>query len=222
MAINFEIEAQVRHDAGKGASRRLRREGKLPAIIYGGGKPPQNLMIAHGPVMYSLEHEAFYSHILNVRIDGKTERAVLKDLQRHPYKRVLLHMDLQRVSEDEKLRMRVPLHFLGEEKAPGVKQGGGIVSHLVTEVDVSCLPRHLPEYLEVDVSNMNVNDTLHLSDIPLPEGVELIELSHGPEHDQPVVSIHIPRAAIEAAPTEEAEAPEAKAEGGEAGEEKGD
>lgn len=221
MAINFEIEAQVRHDAGKGASRRLRREGKIPAIIYGGDKAPQNLMLAHNPVMHSLEHEAFYSHILNVRIDGKVERAVLKDLQRHPYKRVLLHMDLQRVSEDEKLRMRVPLHFIGEDKAPGVKQGGGIVSHLVTEVEVSCLPKHLPEYLEVDVSHLNVNETLHLSDIPLSAGVELIELSHGPEHDQPIVSIHVPRAAIETEPGEAA-APESAAEGGAAGEEKGD
>lgn len=222
MAINFEIEAQVRHDAGKGASRRLRREGKLPAILYGGGKPPQNLVMAHGPVMHSLEHEAFYSHILNVKVDGKVERAVLKDLQRHPIKPIILHMDLQRVSEDEKLRMRVPLHFLGEDKAPGVKQGGGIVSHLVTEAEVSCLPKHLPEYLEVDVSNLHVNETLHLSDIRLPEGVELIELSHGPEHDQPVVSIHLPRAAIEAESGPAAAEPAAGAEGGAEGEEKKD
>lgn len=218
MTINFEIEAQVRHDAGKGASRRLRREGKLPAILYGGGKPPQNLALAHDPVMHSLENEAFYSHILNVKVGGKVERAVLKDLQRHPIRPIIMHLDLQRVSEDEKLRMRVPLHFLGEDKAPGVKQGGGIVSHLVTEVEVSCLPRYLPEYLEVDVGALNVNETLHLSDIRLPEGVELIELSHGPEHDQPVVSIHLPRAAVEAEPGEAA-APEA---GGAEGEEKKD
>lgn len=222
MTINFEIEAQVRHDAGKGASRRLRREGKLPAILYGGGKPPQNLMLAHNPVMHKLEHEAFYSHILNVKVDGKTVRAVLKDLQRHPYKAIILHMDLQRVSEDEKLRMRVPLHFIGENTAPGVKVGGGIVSRLVTEVEVSCLPKHLPEYLEVDVSNLNVNETLHLSDIRLSEGVELIELSHGAEHDQPVVSIHLPRAAIEAELGVAAATPEAAAEGGAAGEEKKD
>ncbi len=222
MAINFEIEAQVRHDAGKGASRRLRREGKLPAILYGGGKPPQNLMLAHNPVMHKLEHEAFYSHILNVKVDGKVVRAVLKDLQRHPYKAIILHMDLQRVSEDEKLRMRVPLHFIGEDTAPGVKVGGGIVSHLVTEVEVSCLPKHLPEYLEVDVSNLNVNETLHLSDIRLSEGVELIELSHGAEHDQPVVSIHLPRAAIEAEPGVAAVTAAVTPEGGAAGEEKKD
>jgi large subunit ribosomal protein L25 len=221
MTIKFEIEAQVRHDAGKGASRRLRREGKLPAILYGGGKPPQNLMLAHDPVMHSLEHEAFYSHILNVKVDGKVERAVLKDLQRHPCKRIILHMDLQRVSEDEKLRMRVPLHFIGEDKAPGIKQGGGIVSHLLTEVEISCLPKNLPEYLEVDVSKLNVNETLHMSDIRRPEGVELIELSHGAEHDQPVVSIHLPRAAIEAE-AGAAEVPEAAAEGGAEGEEKKD
>lgn len=213
MAINFELRAEVRTDAGKGASRRLRREGKVPAILYGAGEAPLMLTLEHNPVAHSLENEAFYSHVLNVNVGGKSVRAVLKDLQRHPYRALIMHVDLQRVSETEKLRMTVPLHFLGEDVAPGVKQSGGIVVHMLTEVEVSCLPRDLPEYLEVDVSNLHVNETLHLSNVRLPKGVELIELSHGPEHDQPVVSIHLPRAAVEAEPG--AEAPAAGAEGGE-------
>lgn len=213
MAINFELRAEVRTDAGKGASRRLRREGKVPAILYGAGEAPQMLSLEHNPVMHSLENEAFYSHVLTVNVGGKSVRAVLKDLQRHPYRALIMHLDLQRVSETEKLRMTVPLHFLGEDAAPGVKQSGGIVVHMLTEVEVSCLPRDLPEYLEVDVSNLNINETLHLSNIRLPKGVDIIELTHGPEHDQSVVSIHLPRAAVEA--ESGAATPAAGAEGGE-------
>ena len=165
MAISFELQATVRNDAGKGASRRLRREGKVPAILYGAGDAPLMLSLEHNPVMHSLENEAFYSHILNVNFGGKTVRAVLKDLQRHPYKPVIMHLDLQRVSEREKLRMNIPLHFLGEENAPSVKQLGGVVSHLVSEVEISCLPKDLPEYIEVDVSTLGLNETLHLSNL---------------------------------------------------------
>ncbi len=211
MAISFELQAEVRHDAGKGASRRLRREGKVPAILYGAGEAPLMLALNHNPVMHSLENEAFYSHILNVNFGGKAVRAVLKDLQRHPYKPVILHLDLQRVSEREKLRMTVPLHFLGEENAPSVKQSGGVVSHLISEVEVSCLPKDLPEYIEIDVSTLGLNETLHLSDLKLPAGVELIALTHGSEHNLPVVSIHLPRVAAE--PNEAAAAPAAKPEG---------
>jgi large subunit ribosomal protein L25 len=226
MNASFELEAQVRNDSGKGASRRLRREGKVPAIMYGGGQPPVSLMLEQDAVRHSLENEAFYSHILTINVDGSPVQAVLKDLQRHSYRPIIQHMDLQRISETEELRMHIPLHFIGEAVAPGVKLGGGIISHLVSDVEVSCLPRHLPEYLEVDVSNLQLNQTLHLSDIRLPEGVRIIALTHGPEHDLPVVSIHIPRAAVEAevvaAPAAEAEAAaapaaaEAKQEGGEA------
>lgn len=211
MAISFELQAVVRNDAGKGASRRLRREGKVPAILYGAGEAPLMLSLEHNPVMHSLENEAFYSHILNVNVGGKAVRAVLKDLQRHPYKPVLLHIDLQRVSESEKLRMNVPLHFLGEENAPSVKQLGGVVSHLVSEVEIFCLPKDLPEYIEVDVSALGMNETLHLSNLKLPAGVELVQLTHGPEHDLPVVSIHLPRVAAESEAA--AAAPAAKPEG---------
>lgn len=223
MAVSFELNAEVRNDTGKGASRRLRRAGKVPAILYGAGQSPQMLALEHNPVAHSLENEAFYSHILNVNVGGAAVRAVLKDLQRHPYKPIIMHMDLQRISETEKLRMHIPLHFTGEDKAPGVKQGGGVLSRFVTEVEVSCLPRHLPEYIQVDVGNLALNDTLHLSSLPLPEGVELVALLHG--NDLSVASIHIPRVVqeVEAAPTaaaaEAAAAPEAKpaAEGKEGG-----
>lgn len=220
MKATFELNAQVRNDSGKGASRRLRREGKVPAIMYGGGQPPVGLVLEQNPLRHSLENEAFYSHILTVNVDGQPVQAVLKDLQRHSYRPIILHMDLQRISETEELRMHVPLHFIGEAVAPGVKLGGGIISHLVTDVEVSCLPRHLPEYLEVDVSNLQLNQTLHLSDVKLPEGVRILALAHGAEHDLPVVSVHVPRAAVEveAAPAEAEAAPaaEAKPEGGEA------
>lgn len=216
MRVSFELNAQVRHDSGKGASRRLRREGKIPAIMYGGGQNPMSLALDQDAVRHSLENEAFYSHILTINVDGQTVQAVLKDLQRHSYRPIVLHMDLQRISESEELRMHVPLHFIGEAVAPGVKLGGGIVSHLVTDAEISCLPKDLPEYLEVDVSNLQLNETLHLSDIKLPAGVKLIALVHGIEHDLPVVSIHIPRAAVEAAaaPAAPEAAPEAKQEGG--------
>ncbi|MCC6301364.1 MAG: 50S ribosomal protein L25/general stress protein Ctc [Gammaproteobacteria bacterium] len=220
MSVSFELNAQVRHESGKGASRRLRREGKVPAIMYGGGQKPLSLVLEQDAVRHSLENEAFYSHILTVNVDGQAVQAVLKDLQRHSYRPIILHMDLQRISETEELRMHVPLHFIGEAVAPGVKLGGGIISHLVTDVEVSCLPRYLPEYLEVDVSGLQLNETLHLSDIKLPEGVKIIALTHGPEHDLSVVSVHVPRAAVEAETASVAEAAavptagEAKQEGG--------
>lgn len=206
MSSKFELRAEVRQDAGKGASRRLRRAGKVPAILYGGSEAPLMLSLDHDPVMHSLAHESFYSHVLTVHVGGKKVGAVLKDLHRHPYKPVIMHLDLQRVSATEKLRMNIPVHFIGADIAPGVKQAGGLVEHLLTEVAVSCLPQDLPEYLELDISGMNVGETLHLSNIRVPAGVELIDLQHGPEHDLPVVSIHLPRAAVEAAGEAAAEA----------------
>jgi large subunit ribosomal protein L25 len=155
MAISFELNAEPRTDTGKGASRRLRHAGKIPAIMYGGNKDPESLTLDHNEVIRNLEHEAFYSHILTVKVGGTETRAVMRDLQRHPSKPFVQHMDLQRVSESEKLRMHVPLHFLGEEAAPGVK-AGGMVSHEIIEVEVECLPKDLPEYIEVDVSGLNV------------------------------------------------------------------
>ena len=193
MSVDFILNAELRKDEGKGASRRLRRAGKVPAVIYGANKDAVSISLDHNDLVKHLEHEAFYSHLLTVKLEGKEEQAILKDLQRHPAKPLIMHMDLQRVSADHKIRMHVPLHFLGEDLAPGVKVGGGLVAHSLTEVEISCLPKDLPEYLEVDLSQMELNQALHLSDIKLPAGVEIAELAHG--HDLPVVTIHLPRAA---------------------------
>ncbi|MGD8569183.1 MAG: 50S ribosomal protein L25/general stress protein Ctc [Gammaproteobacteria bacterium] len=189
MSINFNVTAETRKDVGKGASRRLRHAGKIPGVIYGGGKDPLSLTMDHDEVLHQLENEAFYSHVLLVKVDGSEEKAVLKDVQRHPSKPKIMHVDFQRVSETEKIHMHVPLHFINEEIAPGVKIGGGLVSHLMTSVDIHCLAKHLPEYLEVDLASLEAGDSLHLSDIPLPEGVEIPELAQGPDHDVPIVSI---------------------------------
>lgn len=206
MSTSFVLEAQPRSERGKGASRRLRRAGQVPVILYGGGKEPISITLQHIELMHQLEKEAFFSHILTVKIDGKEEQAIVKDLHRHPSKPAVLHMDLQRVSATEKIRVHVPVHFMNEDKAPGVKEGG-LVTHSITEVEVSCLPKDLPEFIEIDMSTLELDGTLHLSDLVLPQGAELVELSHGKGHDQPLVSIHIARGAKEE--IEEAEAGEA-------------
>jgi large subunit ribosomal protein L25 len=193
MAVSFELNAEPRNDTGKGASRRLRRAGSVPAILYGGKEGPRALTLNHNQLLRSLEHEAFYSHILTINIGGTGTRAVLRDLQRHPSKPTILHVDLQRVSETEKLRMHVPLHFLGEDIAPGIKLGGGMVMHELIEVEVECLPQNLPEYIEVDISALDVGDSLHLSDLKIPQGLTLVELARGADHDLGVVSIHARR-----------------------------
>ncbi len=213
MSESFVLEAEPRTDLGKGASRRLRRTGKIPAVLYGGDQDPVALQLDHDKLLHQLDNEAFYSSILTIRLSGKEEQAILKDLQRLPGKPRLLHADFQRVKADEKIRVHVPLHFVNEDTAPGVK-AGGIVTHNLVEVEVSCLPGNLPEFIEVDLGNLDLDQTLHLSEIPLPEGVELVELSHGEGHDQAVVTIHLPRGAKEAGEEEGGEAAE---EGGEEG-----
>ncbi len=213
MSESFVVEAELRTDQGKGASRRLRREGKVPGVIYGAGKEPVSISVEQHVLQHQLENEAFYSHILSVKVGKNEEQAILKDLQRHPSKPIIMHMDLQRVSAKEKIRVHVPLHFLNEDTAPGVK-AGGLVSHHITEVEVSCLPKDLPEFLEVDLAGLDLEGNVHMSDIPLPKGVELVELLHGEGHDQSVVTIHLPRGAKEE--VEEAEAGEAAGEGTEA------
>jgi len=207
MAVSFELNAEPRNDMGKGASRRLRRAGQVPAILYGGDQQPQALTLNHNQLLRSLEHEAFYSHILSVNVGGTETRAVLRDLQRHPSKPYILHVDLLRVSATEKLRMHVPLHFIGEDIAPGVKLGGGMVMHELIEVEVECLPQNLPEYIEVDVSGLQVGDSLHLSDLKMPVGAMLVELARGEDHDLGVVSIHARRGGGD---EEEAAAPSAE------------
>ena len=208
----FELEAESRTDMGKGASRRLRRDGKVPAVIYGGDTDPQSISLVHSEILKRLDHEAFYAHILTVNIDGKPSKAVLRDMQRHPAKPLVMHMDFQRVNENQPIRVHVPLHFMGEDIAPGVK-AGGLVSHELIEVALEVLPKHLPEYIEVDVSAMNVGDSLHLSDLKLPETGSLVELARGEDHDLLVVSIQARRGTAEEEEGEAGEGGEAAAEG---------
>ncbi|MEM9057025.1 MAG: 50S ribosomal protein L25/general stress protein Ctc [Pseudomonadota bacterium] len=211
MSTTFELHGELREDKGKGASRRLRRSGKVPAVLYGGKDKPRAIALDHTELMHQLENEAFYSHILTIKVGDKQQEAILKDLQRHPAKRAVLHADFQRIVADEKLRTNVPLHFLNETTAKGVREGGGVISRLASDVEISCLPKHLPEYIEVDVADLEIDAMLHLSDITLPEGVELVELSYGADHDQPILAINRPRK--EEVDTDEGDEPAAAAEG---------
>lgn len=194
--ISFELNAQSRGDTGTGASRRLRNTGMVPGVVYGGGKPPVAFAVPQTDLLKSLEHEAFFSHVLNLKLAGGEEQVVLRDLQRHPYKVSVLHLDLQRVSATEALEMRVPLHFLGTDTAPGIKMGGEC-STFMTEVEVRCLAKDLPEYIEVDVSGLDIGDQITLSDLSLPEGVELLALVRGDQQDQLVANLHTPRSGAE-------------------------
>ena len=189
MTDKIDLVAEFREDQGKGASRRLRKDGKVPAILYGAGRAPRAISLQHNKLLRALEDESFYSSVLNIKVGDKEQPAILKDLQRHPAKHQILHVDLQRIVAGEQIRMNVPLHFIGEEIAPGVKLQGGVVSKLINEVSVICLPADLPEFIEVDVSAMNIEEILHLSDVKLPSGVEIPELAQGSDHDQPVVAI---------------------------------
>ena len=200
--MKFEIEAEAREELGRAKNRRLRKLGRVPAVVYGGGADPSPIALDRNNLVVQMGLEAFYTSILNLRIGGRIQPVVVKDVQRHPAKSVVLHLDFQRVVEDEEITLNVPIHFIGEEVAVGVKEQGGVIEHALTDVEISCLPANLPEYLEVDVSAMQLNDILHLSDIRYPEGVSSTQLVHG--HDSPVVAIHPPRReeAEEAAPEE--------------------
>lgn len=206
----FEVIAEARDALGKGASRRLRRTGRLPGVLYGAGKAPVSISLETSRVSKQMENEAFFSHILAVRVGGEEAQAVVKDLQRDPATSQILHLDLQRVSSTEELHMRVPLHFMNEEDSPG-RRHGGVISHLMVDVEIGCLPRDLPEYLEVDMSGLDVGDSLHLSELVMPEQVRLMALVHDPDNDQPVVTVQHPQK-LEAV---------AEAEGEEAAEEEG-
>jgi len=203
MKTSFELVAELRNDQGKGASRRLRRSGKVPAILYGGRSEASALALDHTKLQVMLDNERFYTTILSIKVGSESQSAILRDIQRHPCKNQIVHIDFQRVRDDEKLRVSVPLHFVNQGTAPGVKTQGGIVSHLKNEVEISCFPKDLPEYIEVDMGAMQLNDTLHLSNLKLPTGVECVDLAH--DRDPAIVSIHSPRAE-EAAPAVEAAA----------------
>ncbi len=195
MSVSYIVKAELREDQGKGASRRLRRlENKVPAILYGGkAKKPVSLSLKDNEIKKSLENEAFYSHILTIEFDGKEESAILKDLQRHPATGDVMHADFLRVSKNQVIHVNVPLHFTNEEACVGVKMGGGKISHQMVEVEVICLPGDLPEFIEVDMIDVEIDAIIHLSDLVLPKGVKVAALKHGDDHDLPVCSIHKPK-----------------------------
>ncbi len=193
---HYTLTANVRTELGKGASRRLRRKNEqVAAIIYGGEAAPQPITIDKPAFYKAIEDEAFFSSIIDIQIDGKSEQVVIRDLQRHPYKALVTHADFMRVDATHELTLNVPLHFLNEESCKGVKDEGGVLHVLNNDVQISCLPSKLPEYLEVDVANLGLGETIHLSDLKLPEGVTLVELTHGEEHDAGVVSVTHPTVA---------------------------
>ncbi|SHK73686.1 LSU ribosomal protein L25P [Marinobacter antarcticus] len=194
MSQDFVIEAFPRDDKGRGASRRLRREErKIPAIIYGAGKEATPISIWHNELKKALENEAFFSHILTIEVNGKKESVIMKDLQRHPYKLLLTHADFQRVEKDQEIFVHVPLHLLNEDSAPAIKTMGGVAFRLKTEVEVACLPQNLPEFIEIDMIDVEMDQIVHMSDLKLPKGVRIPALQHGAEHDQAVVSVSKPK-----------------------------
>jgi large subunit ribosomal protein L25 len=192
MSKSFEVVAETRNDQGKGASRRLRRAGKVPGILYGGKGEPSNITLEHLKLLTVIDNEKFYSSIINLKLDGQAQQAIVKDIQLHPARNAVLHVDLQRVLADQPIRIHIPLHFLNAATSPGVKVQGGLVSHLRNDIEISCLPKDLPEAIDVDMGAMNLNDTIFLKDLKLPPGVTVPELTQG--RNAPVVSIHAPRA----------------------------
>ena len=196
----FTLDAEVRTDLGKGASRRLRHANKVPAIIYGLGEEPVSITLAHNKVWRAQQEEAFYSHVLTLNVDGKSVEVLIKDMQRHPHKELVMHMDFLRVDAKQKVHTNVPVHFINEEN---ITTAGATVAHHVTEIAITCLPSNLPEFIEVDLADIEVGQTLHLSDVKFPEGVTSDELAKGADHDQAVVTANAPKG--KAADSEEAE-----------------
>jgi len=202
--MQIEIIANKRESKGTGASRRLRRADKVPGIVYGGGKDASSIELDHKQLFLQFRHEAFHASILMLNLDGKKEQVLLRDYQMHPVRTEIAHIDFQRVSATEKIHVKVPLHFINAETAPGVKLHGSIVTHILTEADVSCLAKDLPEFIEVDLGNMETGQTIHLSEIKLPKGVEFVKLAHG--DDSAVATVTKPRGATAAEEAEEAPA----------------
>jgi large subunit ribosomal protein L25 len=200
MATKHEIPAEGRNDEGKGASRRLRRAGKVPGIVYGNSKDAASIQLDHNTALLASQNEWFYSAILDLNLDGATQRVLLRDMQRHPFKPQLLHLDFQRVDENKAIRIRVPLHFLNQEKSPAGKMAGVLISHAITDIEIACLPKDLPEFVEVDLGELKVGDIVHLSDVKLPQGVEVPELRLGKEHDAAVVTAQELKEEVEVAP----------------------
>jgi len=217
MSNTITLDATKREDMGKGASRRLRHAKQLPGIVYGGKADPVSISLLQKDVQHKLPDEAFYSQVLSLKVDGKAEDVLLRDIQHHPYKQEVLHMDFIRVDMNKPVHVHSQLHFVGEDVSPGVKTEDGVVSHVLIEVELECLPKNIPEFIEVDLSDMHVGDVVHLSDLKMPEGVEVLALKHGEEYDSVVASMHVRKVAVEV----DEEAPEAAEEGGEAAAEEG-
>ncbi len=197
MTVNHEIKAESRQDTGRGASRRLRRADKVPAIIYGGSSVPENIQLYHNDVLLAARSEWFFSSILDISVDGKKQKVLLRDYQKHPVKQQMLHLDFLRIDEKRTLRVQVPLHFVNEDQAPASKLSGVLVNHEMAEVEITCRPSHLPEFIAVDLSGLDKGDVIHLSDLVLPEGVEIPELNLGKEHDHTVVAAKEARVQVE-------------------------
>jgi len=212
---DFELNAELRTDKGKGASRRLRRNADMiPAILYGAGKAPLSLTLAHKDIHKACENEAFFSHIITINADGDSQQAIVKDLQRHPAKDRIMHADFLRIQMDQAITVEVPLHFINEDSCVGVRQGGGNVSHNMTSIEISCLPGDLPEYIEVDIEHLDLGDAIHMSELRLVEALSIPSLQQGADHDHVVVSVNAPKrveevdeeaAAAEDAPAEESD-----------------
>ena len=197
MASKHEIKAQFRKDEGKGASRRLRHADLVPAVIYGGTQPPQSLQLVHNDIALAARNEWFFSSLLDLNIEGTVHKVLLRDLQRHPVKPRVLHLDFQRIDERKPIRLKVPLHFLGQEKSPAGKLAGVLITHEINEIEIACLPSRLPEHIDVDLSALEKGDIIHLSSIALPEGVEIPALKLGKEHDLAVVLAKEARVEVE-------------------------
>jgi large subunit ribosomal protein L25 len=211
--MSLVLNATLREDMGKGASRRLRHANMLPGIVYGAGKDPVNITLQQKDVQHELPNEQFYSQVLSLVIDGKAEDVLLRDIQHHPYRQQVMHMDFIRISQDQVVHVHSPLHFVGEEVSPGVRNEGGVVNHMMMEVELECLPKDIPEFIEVDISEMHVGDIVHLSDLKLADGITIPVLNHGEEYDAVVAVIHR-KGTGEAEEYEEGEG-EAEQEGGE-------
>ncbi len=206
MIKTHEIKAQSRKDEGKGASRRLRHANFVPAVVYGAGQPPESIQIVHNTILLAAKHEWFFSSVLDLNVDGKVQKVLVRDWQKHPYKQLMMHMDFLRVNENEAVRVSVPLHFLNQEQSPADKTSGVVVSHNLTEVEISCLPKDLPEFIEVDLVALKPGDIVHLSELKLPANVEIVALHLGENHDIAVVTANAVQEEVDEVPADAAAA----------------